>query len=131
MECQKELNRWRAEHAVWLTDIKKWKRQEQQVLVALFKLEQAMPDHGRLLNEHADAIRKHEKKLDDIKKHLAKYQDMDIDDKTYAEWMNTQMQGREQHAEVEHKHAEMRLNHLAAMSELSVLAKLLIPDKEE
>jgi len=131
MECQKELNRWRAEHAAWLADIKKWKRQEQRVLVLLFELERAMPNQRIILNEHADTIRKHEKTLNGYKKYLVEYHKMDIDDKRYAEMMDMHRKSKEQHVKVARKHAEMRLKHLAAISEISNLAKVLLPDGEQ
>jgi len=131
MESQKELGQWRAEHAAWLADIKEWRRQEQQVLVLLFELEQAMPNQRIILNEHADTIRKHEKNLDDYKKYLAEYHKMDIDDKRYAEMMDIHRKSKEQHVEVARKHTEMGLKHLAAISEISNLAKVLLPDGEQ
>jgi len=38
---------------------------------------------------------------------------------------------KEQHVEVARKHTEMGLKHLAAMSEISDLAKILLPDEEQ
>jgi len=128
--CQKEHEQWRAEHASWLAEIKKWRRNEQQALALLFRLEQALPDYRMLLDQHHDEIRDHEGRLDAHKKRLTEYQRKDMDEAHYAELMDAHRHDEEQHARVEQLHADLRLKITAAMSELSHLASLLIVDKE-
>lgn len=116
---------------MWLADIKKWRRQEQQVLAILFSLEQALPDYRVQLDKHHYAIDEHEKELEYHRKELSEYQQKDVNDKQFTELMNAHRHEAKRHAKTNQMHADFRLKHLAAMTELSRLSKIILAYEDE
>jgi len=129
-QCQKEYSQWRDEHALWLVEIKKWRRDEQQALALLFRLEQALPDCKSLLDQHYKMIMAHEDRLDTHKKRLAAYQRKDMDDKHYTELMDEHRHEADLHAGAKEAHAKFGAKITATVSDLSHLVRLFLADKE-
>lgn len=127
-DLHSEMNEWRDEHDAWLEDIDLWQRKHRLAEVTLYKMERALPEHKRSLEEHAGIIRKHKQRVSTHETNLRKFLTSgEPGTGKYKALLKEHQLQRKQHLREKERHELFRRTHLAAMSELIHLAKLLKP----
>ncbi len=121
-----EVDEWRSEHSAWLKDIEQWRREQRLVKLILYKMERTLPDQNNSLDEHINSIRKHKQRVNLYEK---SFQNLLVSDKAcpvdYDTLLNEHKLQKTLHLDEKERHECFRDTHLAAMSELTRLTRLL------
>ena len=125
-DLYRELKKWHSEHDTWLKDVDQWRREQRLVKLVLYKMERALPDQNDVLDEHAKLIRGHKQRLDAYEK---KFRDLLVEEKPHPDMQDTILKEhrsqKDLHLCERERHESFRRSHLAAMSELSRLTRVL------
>lgn len=71
----RQNSEWQSEHASWTLELEQWQREIHAAEFLLFKIERARPATGRVMEEHRNAIKDHERLLQEHDKHLTRVTD--------------------------------------------------------
>ena len=127
-EIRQRHLKWRGEHEAWISEVQKWRREQEEAVVLLHKLDRAIPNHGAALQEHFDTIKAHEDQLmahDDALNYISAG---NMGDDEYKRLVESHQEGALRHDQMREKHKTFHRVHQTAMKELRNLVKELRAD---
>jgi hypothetical protein len=126
LTSHQEHSQWNSEHDLWLDEIELWKKDHEQAIIKLAKIEKAMKQHSTSMIEHAQAIKvhaktehEHEKTMANTEQDLSSELLKEADDKVAL----LHQKERQIHKQQSKLHSALKTHHFKTMAMVNMLYK--------
>jgi hypothetical protein len=113
-EMHGEHRQWLSDDALWRDELAIWQKEIDQALGGLTKLEEALREHGKGLQDHLETIAAEERKLRDHEHALADFErggsgnELLLMARTHTETADKHVQQRQAHERLKKQHHTVR-----------------------